>query len=53
MLDYARSLQAKGIAVREIARRLVIPTGKNKGEHPSGASLYRALADAERGGRSR
>jgi DNA invertase Pin-like site-specific DNA recombinase len=45
MLDYARSLQAKGMPVREIARKLVIPTGKNKGERPSAASLYRALAD--------
>jgi DNA invertase Pin-like site-specific DNA recombinase len=53
MLDYARSLQAKGIAVREIARRLVIPVGKNKGEHPSGASLYRALADVERAAEDR
>ncbi len=30
--------------VPEIAARLVIPTGKNKGSHPSLAGVYRALA---------
>jgi hypothetical protein len=29
----------------EIVKKLTIKTGKNAGEHPSVASLYRALAD--------
>jgi hypothetical protein len=29
----------------EIVQKLTIKTGKNAGEHPSLASLYRALAD--------
>jgi DNA invertase Pin-like site-specific DNA recombinase len=33
-----------GVPVPEIARRLVIATGKNAGGHPSPASVYRALA---------
>lgn len=31
----------------EIARKLVIPSGKNKGEHPSVATVYRVLAEAD------
>ncbi|MFI6182484.1 recombinase family protein [Nonomuraea sp. NPDC051191] len=45
MIAYARSLRARGVAVPDIARKLVIPTGKNKGQHPSVASVYRILAD--------
>lgn len=33
--------------VPEIAKKLMIKTGKNAGQHPSVASVYRALADAE------
>lgn len=47
MIAYARSLRARGVAVPDIARKLVIPSGKNKGEHPSVASVYRVLADGE------
>ncbi|MEU6721963.1 hypothetical protein ABZ897_61910 [Nonomuraea sp. NPDC046802] len=47
MIAYARSLRERGVAVPDIARKLVIPTGKNKGEHPSVASVYRVLADGE------
>jgi DNA invertase Pin-like site-specific DNA recombinase len=50
MIAYARSLRERGIAVPDIARKLVIPTGKNKGRHPSVASVYRALAEAEPAG---
>jgi DNA invertase Pin-like site-specific DNA recombinase len=46
MIAYARSLRARGVAVPDIARKLVIPAGKNKGRHPSVASVYRVLADA-------
>ncbi|MFC4607308.1 recombinase family protein [Streptomyces maoxianensis] len=34
--------------VPEIAKKLTIKTGKNKDQHPSVASVYRALAEAER-----
>ncbi|MFI7640417.1 recombinase family protein [Nonomuraea sp. NPDC049400] len=45
MIAYARSLRERGVAVPDIARKLVIPIGKNKGKHPSVASVYRALAE--------
>ncbi|MEV4020754.1 hypothetical protein AB0J35_60785 [Nonomuraea angiospora] len=45
MIAYARSLRARGVAVPDIARKLIIPTGKNAGRHPSPASVYRVLAD--------
>jgi DNA invertase Pin-like site-specific DNA recombinase len=45
MADYARALRAGGLPVPEIARKLVIPSGKNKGTNPSVASVYRMLAD--------
>ncbi|WP_055698265.1 hypothetical protein [Streptomyces silaceus] len=35
------------VPVPEIAKKLVIKTGKNAGKNPSVASLYRALAEAE------
>jgi DNA invertase Pin-like site-specific DNA recombinase len=47
MLTFAVALKNKGIPVPEIAGKLVIKTGKNAGKHPSVASLYRALAEAE------
>ncbi|WP_199536683.1 recombinase family protein [Spongiactinospora gelatinilytica] len=47
MIAYARSLRARGVAVPDIARKLVIPAGKNKGRHPSVASVYRILAGSE------
>ncbi|MEV3927697.1 hypothetical protein [Actinomadura coerulea] len=47
MLAYARTLRAGGVPVPEIARKLVIPSGKNKGEHPSVATVYRILAEDE------
>ncbi|MFF5143074.1 hypothetical protein ACFY6U_25655 [Streptomyces sp. NPDC013157] len=33
--------------VPEIAKKLTIKTGKNAGQHPPVASVYRALAEAE------
>ncbi|RVX40798.1 DNA invertase Pin-like site-specific DNA recombinase [Nonomuraea polychroma] len=45
MAAYARSLRARGVPVPEIAAKLVIPAGKNKGRHPSLASAYRMLAE--------
>lgn len=47
MIAYARTLRASGVPVPQIARKLVIPSGKNKGEHPSVASVYRILAEAD------
>ncbi|MFE5110626.1 hypothetical protein [Streptomyces sp. NPDC056663] len=34
------------VPVPEIAKKLTIKTGKNAGQHPSVASIYRALAEA-------
>jgi len=47
MAAYARSLRANGIPVPQIASKLVITSGKNKGEHPSVATVYRVLAEGE------
>ncbi|GAA3135290.1 recombinase family protein [Streptomyces echinatus] len=47
MLTFARALKGKGVPVQEIAKKLTIKTGKNTGQHPSVASAYRALAEAE------
>jgi DNA invertase Pin-like site-specific DNA recombinase len=47
MADYARALRTQGVTVPQIARKLVIPSGKNKGEHPSVGTVYRLLAEAE------
>ena len=47
MLIFARALKDNGTPVPEIAKKLVITTGKNAGKHPSVASLYRALSEAE------
>ncbi|WP_234426251.1 recombinase family protein [Streptomyces kebangsaanensis] len=46
-LTFAVALKDKGVPVPEIAKKLTIKTGKNAGKHPSVASLYRALAEAE------
>ncbi|MGW2741859.1 recombinase family protein [Streptomyces sp. NPDC001450] len=47
MLLFARALKDKGVPVPEIAKKLTIKTGKNAGQHPSVASVYRALAESE------
>jgi len=47
MLTFAVALKDKGVPVPEIAKKLTIKVGKNAGKHPSVASLYRALAEAE------
>jgi len=44
MVAYARMLRDQGVPVPDIARKLVIPAGKNRGKHPSVATVYRALA---------
>jgi DNA invertase Pin-like site-specific DNA recombinase len=46
MLTFAAALREKGVPMPEIARKLTIKSGKNAGQPPSVASLYRALADA-------
>ncbi|MFE2036204.1 hypothetical protein ACFXBB_23755 [Streptomyces scopuliridis] len=45
--DYARALGTQGVTVPQIACKLVIPSGKNTGEHPSVATVYRLLAEAD------
>ncbi|MFH8224051.1 recombinase family protein [Streptomyces sp. NPDC018057] len=45
MAAYARSLRTNGVPVPQIAQKLVITSGKNKGEHPSVATVYRILAE--------
>lgn len=47
MLIFARALRDKGVLVPEIAKKLTVTAGKNAGKHPSVASLYRALAEAD------
>ncbi|MFJ5840716.1 recombinase family protein [Streptomyces shenzhenensis] len=47
MLTFAVALKDKGVPVPDIAKKLTIKVGKNAGKHPSVASLYRALAEAE------
>lgn len=42
---YARTLHDQGMPVPDIAKKLVISSGKNKGEHPSVATVYRVLAE--------
>lgn len=42
----ARRWHDQGVPVPDIARRLVIPTGKNAGKHPSRATVYRCLQEA-------
>ncbi|MEV4441319.1 hypothetical protein AB0K09_20305, partial [Streptomyces sp. NPDC049577] len=40
MADYARSLRANGVPVPEIARKLVITSGKNQGQRYLGLMGY-------------
>lgn len=47
MTAAAMAMREQGMGVPEIAAGLVIPHGKNAGQHPSLASVYRALADAD------
>jgi DNA invertase Pin-like site-specific DNA recombinase len=47
MLTFAIALKDKGTPSPLIAGKLVIKAGKNAGKHPSVASLYRALAEAD------
>jgi DNA invertase Pin-like site-specific DNA recombinase len=44
---FARALREKGTPMPDIVKKLTIKTGKNAGQHPSVASLYRALADTD------
>jgi hypothetical protein len=48
MLLFARALRDNGTPIPQVAAKLTIKTGKNTGQHPSVASLYRALSDAEK-----
>ncbi|MEV1178414.1 recombinase family protein [Nonomuraea sp. NPDC049784] len=44
---FARALRDKGTPMPDIVKKLTIKTGKNAGDHPSVASLYRDLADTD------
>ena len=45
MLHTVLRRRAKGESVEQIQPDLIIPTGKRKGQSPSVASIYRALAE--------
>lgn len=45
MLHTALRRRAGGESVEQIQSDLIIPTGKRKGQNPSVASIYRALAE--------
>lgn len=45
MLHTVLHRRANGESVKDIRPDLIIPTGKRKGQHPSLASIYRALAE--------
>ncbi len=45
MLARALQLRDEGVPVAEIAQQLTITSGKRAGQHPSVASVYRALAE--------
>jgi DNA invertase Pin-like site-specific DNA recombinase len=49
MTAAALAMRDQGMSVPEITASLVIAEGKNAGQHPSLASVYRALADADTG----
>jgi len=48
MLHTVLRRRANGESVEQIRPDLIIPTGKRKGQHPSPASIYRALAEHEK-----
>jgi hypothetical protein len=48
MLHTVLRRRATGERVEDIRKNLIIPTGKRKGENPSLASIYRALAEHEK-----
>ncbi|MFC6089738.1 hypothetical protein [Saccharothrix lopnurensis] len=45
LISIARVLGDYDTAVEDIRPDLIIPTGKRKGQHPSVAGIYRALAE--------
>jgi DNA invertase Pin-like site-specific DNA recombinase len=45
MLDFALRLRGQDLSLRDIATRLVIASGKKKGQHPSPATVMRMLRE--------
>jgi hypothetical protein len=45
MLAVAIHLRGQELSLRDIAARLIIATGKKKGQHPSPATVLRVLRD--------
>ena len=52
MLAVALHLRGQELSLRDIAARLVIATGKKKGQHPSPATVHAHAARARREGRA-
>jgi len=48
MLHTVLRRRANGESVEQIRPHLIIPNGKRKGQHPSPASIYRALAEHDK-----
>ena len=48
MLHTVLRRRAAGETVEAIRPDLIIPTGRRKGQHPSPASIYRALAEHDK-----
>lgn len=53
MLHTVLRRKALGESVEQIQPALIIPTGKRKGQNPSVAGVYRALAEHKRPRRTR
>ncbi|MCL6734981.1 hypothetical protein [Streptomyces neyagawaensis] len=45
MLAMALHLREQGLSLRDMAAKLVITTGKKRGQHPSPATVMRMLRD--------
>jgi hypothetical protein len=45
MLAVALHLRSQDLSLRDLAARLVVSTGKKKGQHPSPATVMRMLRD--------
>lgn len=45
MLSMALHLREQGVSLRDVAQRLIITTGKKKGQHPSPATVLRMLRE--------
>ncbi|CAM5652131.1 hypothetical protein [Streptomyces griseorubiginosus] len=51
MLAMILHLREQGLSLRDMAAKLVITTGKKKGQHPSPATVMRMLREHDEAGR--